>query len=1064
MAQNIGDTLYEAEGTSAPESNSSYDAEMLKLLRDIAKNTSSANQGDSRARSSDNVNRKFSTNTVGRRAKQTQNSKVQGGIDGFLDGVEDAVFGDFKKQMKSKLSDFASGLSDELGVSKEAIPNEIGKQLTKSAMNAFKGTKMGSSLSSIFGDAQAGVSALADKGLAAAGNAVKGLASGGNAAAAATQAASTAATTAAGTVAASGASMTAATTATAAATMTAGAALVAIAPAAAVVVGALIIFHQVSKAGKLLVEGFSALGQGLSGAANRSIESSRKATELAKTRMEADVSTLIETPFRNLEAAADALCSAWESSISTITATQGYTKEGLQDLISGFASRLRSEGLSRVVSSADITTSLEKVLQSGLSGAAAEEFAYMATVLGSAMPTQDFFSYASTYSSIAANAVKDGASQSAALAYANQEMEQFASNVLYASRQLAGGFSTGLQDTASLFEDAYKIVQSAKTGDTATVSGVLTSVSGVLGAIAPDLASGIVDAVVNSAIGGNNESTVALRSLAGVNASNTEFLKKLASDPKSIFSQLFTNLSKMQNMSSDNFMEVAEGLSDVFGISMDALARVDFDYLASAISQMSLNNSSLDENMKLLSDGQTTTTTEQMKIAEINQQMIDEGLTYILDNEASRAIQQHMWDEQLAMQMQEATYAVNLQGSAMTFLQKIGEAVKAITTLLNPMGAIFNKMTSLVATVAEQQGQDEDIKKLLELSNAGRTNAALLSQLTNNGGKQLNITDSLVSMMGGVSSYEQASKLSQFNNNLVSGPGGYDISSMFRQHFIATLSNGANKFSQLISGLGNTVARANIQSQYGWGTVSKSISQAIKQSSKNNDYYTKTIADNSLTGQIDHRTQSNFQSFLDTMKEFVDKEKSYDEWVSTSGRYGIKDVKSSIEDFGLTEAELSGKFTEMEAGKQAERTYQRQQTEDKFWADNMEYVNNTAPTFHENLLAAIAKFYKKYEEFYGNWVDYYINHTAYTSATLDAYKIEQILNADKTATGDAVNALADALLSNAVDLKDPAVQTNVLLSQVLVTLNGILQQNMKTNNSVLPTSLSALGLGLVSST
>ena len=133
-----------------------------------------------------------------------------------------------------------------------------------------------------------------------------------------------------------------------------------------------------------------------------------------------------------------------------------------------------------------------------------------------------------------------------------------------------------------------------------------------------------------------------------------------------------------------------------------------------------------------------------------------------------------------------------------------------------------------------------------------------------------------------------------------------------------------------------------------------------------------------------------------------------------------------------------------------------------FWKESIEYFKNTAPTFHDKLLTAISKFYKKYESFYSDWIDYYIKHTAYSSETLDAYKVEQILNADKTATGDAVNALADALLSNAVDLKDPAVQTNVLLSQMLVTLNAILQQNTKTNNSVLPTSLSALGLGLVS--
>ena len=89
-------------------------------------------------------------------------------------------------------------------------------------------------------------------------------------------------------------------------------------------------------------------------------------------------------------------------------------------------------------------------------------------------------------------------------------------------------------------------------------------------------------------------------------------------------------------------MEVAESLSSIFGISMDAFARVDFNYLADAIASMNVNDAALLENMDLLASGETTTSAEEMRMRQINQYMIDEGLSYVLDNEVARSIQEHM--------------------------------------------------------------------------------------------------------------------------------------------------------------------------------------------------------------------------------------------------------------------------------------------------------------------------------------------------------------------------------------------------------------------------------------
>ena len=1049
--QNIVRNLTEGSAARAPQTDQSVQETLSKISRNIeiiARNSSNTSQGSAKSKMNDEAQRgkRMSDQKVGRKEKKQE--KVRGGLDGFFDGIEDALLGDFKKGLKDSVGNFTKSLSKDLGVTPEALPNKIGETLTNSAMESFKSTKIGEQLSTKFAAAGGEITNLVNAGLNSASSAISTAASGGGLQAAMTSFSST--------FAASGASISAAAG-------SAGSALLALGPYALAAGVAIVavghIFKQLSKAGQALKEGFAELKEGVSQAANRDVSSQREMVELGKQRLQKDVDLLVTEPFNNLKDATNDLCSAWEQSIASINATQGYSKESLQDLISNYASRLRSEGLSSVVSSADITTNLEKVLQAGLSGIAAEEFAYMATVLGEAVPTQDFFSYASTYASIAANAIKDGMSQTDALTLANYEMEQFASNVLYASRQLAGGFSTGLQNTADLFSDAHKIAQSAKQGDAAQISGVLTSVAGIIGAIAPDLSDSIVDAVVDSAIGGNKETNVALRSLAGVNASNTQFLKALATQPQQIFTTLFNNLATMQSSSADNFMEVAEGLAGVFGVPMESLARVYFSYLADAISQMNLNNNSLDENLAMLSDGQTKTTTEQLKIAEINKLMIEEGLSYVLDSEAGRAIQEHLWEEQLAMELKESTYAVELQGSAAKFLEKISEAVKSITSILNPF-SWFKKIENIVLTAAEGEANDADIKQLLELGNVGKANTKVLNQLLTRG-KQQNLTDSLITQLGGTSARDAVQSVIARNN--AATKWGYNPITMLYNSVAHDVSNLASEAYDMLQQARNTASKSNIASTYQWGTVSKSLNSIVQQSSKNAAYYTEQIQ-TSVAAKVDQKAQSNFENFMSTMDQFVKDGKSYADWAATASRFGIKDIKKSAEDFGVTEEALQGKFQEHEASQAAEHEYNRQLKEDEFWKESINYVKNTAPSFHNELITLISKFYKKYQDFYNDWIDYYVKHTAYSAGTLDAYKVEQILNADKHATGDAVNALADALLSNAVDLKDPQIQTNVLLSQMLVTLNAILQQETKTNNSVLPTSLSALGLGLVSNT
>jgi hypothetical protein len=193
----------------------------------------------------------------------------------------------------------------------------------------------------------------------------------------------------------------------------------------------------------------------------------------------------------------------------------------------------------------------------------------------------------------------------------------------------------------------------------------------------------------------------------------------MAEDPQSVFSTLFTNLANMQNMSPDNYMEVAEGLADVFGIDKAAFARVDFNYLANAISAMNTNSNTLEQNLALLASGQTTTSAEQLKAQEINSIILEEGLAYVIDSEAGRMIQQHMWDEQIANELANTEYAVSLQGAALQFLEGIRKSMTTLLNFLNPIGFINKSIANMTQTIAESVGNEQDIAEILKLGAIG---------------------------------------------------------------------------------------------------------------------------------------------------------------------------------------------------------------------------------------------------------------------------------------------------------------------------------------------------------
>lgn len=850
----------------------------------------------------------------------------------------------------------------------------------------------------------------------------------------------------------------------------------------------LIAIAAVTVALHVLGPAIEAMGKSLQAAhkaANRYTESRKKAQEQAQKRFEADMESIIKAPFEILEQAAQKVYDAWDSNLRLINGTQGYTKADLQDLLSAYSNQLRSEGLSKVISVTDITDSLAKVLQSGLSGKAAEEFAYQATKLNAEIPSQDFFDYADTYASIVANQVRLGQSQADALKYANTQIEAFANNLLYADRQLTSGLTTGLSNGKSLFEQSTQIAQANKTYDISDISGVLTSVAAVTGAIAPDLSSSITDAVYKAATGGNSTELVALRSLAETGASNSAFLKALMKDSKSVISTLFSNLSKLQNMSDENSMEVAEALSGLFGLSMDAFSRIDFSYLSDAVASMNTNSNSLDENLKLLKSGETTTSAEQLKMQQINEYLLNEGLSYVLDNETARAVQQHMWDEQLALEMQEATYGIEIKGAALELLEGIRETIDNIINLLNPF-AWGKKLANLIGSEAESWGMEGEIKALLEAGKVGNDNVKTLYQLTTRG-TRLGLAEPIVNQLGGQSVYYGISGL----RNIVSS--SWDITNTL-------LDNFGNVNNQILSSIQSGVRSIDAQtkvidSQYSWGLVSKSAAQALLGSGKaTGKTITSQYASSSLTEMSNNRLKARLQEMLadDYLQDqFVAKGLSYEDWAATANKFGIDDLDRALESAGYSETQVKNYFQqkEVEQGNsiQDQIRQDEQDFRDKgrqFWIDEAQYtvqlidlVTNTN-TRLDTLIDQFANFHDKWDifrkyfnwhDYYTTWTDYFIKHTAFNSA-YNYTSVSKVMRDEKKSSEDAIYALAHAWSSTAKDLTDPTVQTVALLSQILKVVNAIMQQNNTPKSSggdsglSLQDTFAALAAGMIKQT
>ena len=376
----------------------------------------------------------------------------------------------------------------------------------------------------------------------------------------------------------------------------------------------------------------------------------------------------------------------------------------------------------------------------------------------------------------------------------------------------------------------------------------------------------------------------------------------------------------------------------------------------------------------------------------------------------------------MANEIMAATYAVDIQGSAMQALTSLQNGLNNIFNFLT--FGLFNAVTGIVQNTKERAVADASIATILQKGKVGNGNAADFYKLTTYGQKFP--MDSLVEIFN---------KTDRLTNDYTKGD---------------QIGGGAN-------------------SQYSWGVVAKSTAASLYQLEgghpTGNPYAGRAASQYNAEEAARSKMQGKLDRMIETMDKFIEDGQSFQDWQATAKNFGISDLNAAVEDVGYDMENLKNRFDQGRTNQAVTKEIERRNREELFW-DNMEAYELQLidlTTYTNELLEDI---YAKHSEFYTSWVDYFIKHKQY-SASYDHSSVSKIQQAEKGKSQDAVYALAEALTKNTVDLLDPTVQTNAILSQILLVVNAIMQQNNKATEkagSSLPDTLSGLALGLINKT
>lgn len=443
---------------------------------------------------------------------------------------------------------------------------------------------------------------------------------------------------------------------------------------------------------------FDAIGDHLDYLVNQGKKSRDEILRAGFDKIEKDVKAMATYSIEIYESASQNIYSAWDKNLSSINATQGYTKQALNTLQDAVAQRLMSEGYGNTIDASKYLDQLSNTLNAHLGGELAEAFAAQNLILQKAVPEVDLSSMAAQFAAIYTNANAEGGN-------GEEEMIEAMNQVAGAAKaleQVTGGNNQFLTQTGSILAKATELVNRAD-GNASQISGLATQMMAAeapLTALAPQL-SGFTNELVDILTNNNDATAVSLRAImndidSSIGVSSTAFMESFMNDTQGTLSTAFQAIQQFidNNQNEASRQEFLQAMESVFGISGSKLSQVNFGDVAKQIAQANTatNMSALTKAENLVKEGETTTLEEQLVANTANQLLATNAISSTIDNKLMRKLEANELELEKTVYELQATQSVNLAEESLGFFTKIFDVIRSI---IDPFGLFDMVNTSI---------------------------------------------------------------------------------------------------------------------------------------------------------------------------------------------------------------------------------------------------------------------------------------------------------------------------------------------------------------------------------
>jgi hypothetical protein len=297
-------------------------------------------------------------------------------------------------------------------------------------------------------------------------------------------------------------------------------------------------------------------------------------------------------------------------------------------------------------------------------------------------------------------------------------------------------------------------------------------------------------------------------------------------------------------------------------------------------------------------------------------------------------IQEHMWDEQIAREIQETTYGVEIKGAVLEFITGIYNTIDKIAMILIPFYGLTKLISNVVQSVSDSVDQRNMVEDALVAGNVGYQNIKQFKNLTTTGAA-LDIVQDYASQLSGITG--------------IAGPNKQALDALK-----ANWEFNTNPFGALYYSDNNTVSnnsasfRPSLTSKYTWGSISKSNADLFKRfaafvgSSESFGASENTILPSRKSATEMARTaiSNKFEQMLtdEYMKPFL-QEGGYSEWAKSASKLGIVDISKAMESSGYNEADIKQRFEIQQAQEATKQKQAREKLEESVWESHLAHIN-----------------------------------------------------------------------------------------------------------------------------